>query len=93
MEKNNWTLTVEERAFDVLLDSITWNFRLHVQRFDGADAGSSFCGSVRKYAAFLLDLLLVFDTGIGRILQLFKLDLPCRRSCRCDMSCETKSGS
>ena len=27
MEKNNWTLTVEERAFDVLLDSITWNFR------------------------------------------------------------------
>ena len=27
MEKNNWTLTVEERAFDVLLDSIAWNFR------------------------------------------------------------------
>ena len=44
-----------------------------MQRFDGADAGSGFCGSVRKYAAFLLDLLLVFDTGIGRILQLFKL--------------------
>lgn len=27
MEENNWMLTVEERPFDVLLDSIPWNFR------------------------------------------------------------------
>lgn len=26
-EENNWMLTVEERPFDVLLDSIPWNFR------------------------------------------------------------------
>lgn len=28
MEEDNWMLTVEEKPFDILLDSLPWNFKL-----------------------------------------------------------------